>query len=104
MLLTANKALQEQLDTTLRSESGTTLGSAGESGRSTGGSEDEGTREAVALPTQDQSVGTAEGEEVEREEEPRFIVTSPDSSLRLSIMQETDDQGHKPVKYFPPKK
>lgn len=100
MLQTANKALQEKLDTTLRSESGTTLTSAGESGRSSGGSGDEETREAVTPPpTQNRNVEGEGGEE-----EPRFIVTSPDSSLRLSIMQEAGDQDHKTVKYFPPKK
>ena len=98
-LLTANKALQERLDTTLRSDSGSGLSSGaegGEEGEESGGEgrvEPNVGRREEGGRTEEEAKGAWQG-----------VVTSPDASLRLSIMQEMSEDEHKEVRYFPPKK
>ena len=100
LLLTANRALQERLGTTLRSDSGSGLSSSAE-----GGELSEGEGEGRVEP----DVGRGEGEGLRTEKEAegawQGVVTSPNASLRLNIMQEmSEDELKQEVKYFPPKK
>lgn len=100
LLLTANKALQEQLNTTLQSDSGSALSStAGEGGER---SESEETVEPSSL--------VAGGEEedsqeigISVEEEGPISVSLPDTAPRLNVMHEArDEELQNQVKTFSP--
>ncbi len=103
LLLTANKVLQDRLDTTLRSESTSGLSSTAEGGGTSGGtSEEDGMEDPAPLHPSEDVGREEEGEGLGTEQSIGEGVASPDSNLQLNMMQELSDDEHKEIKYFPP--